>query len=175
MNKLSIFMICLVPLSLIGMERAPHKSAAAQAIDMKLQNAFVAAAKKGNLAELKRLMRFKPRININAFDDTGMTALGSAIYGQQDKVIQFLIDNGADLEKRVEGIDPGKTPLMLAASVGNLAIVEMLLDAGADADETVTTGFGIAAKPKKAADYAKGAQAQEIRDALAGLRKKKLI
>lgn len=177
MKKLFIIMCCLLSLSLVAMERAPQplKPAAQSTIDMKLQNSFVAAAKKGDLAEVKRLMRFKPRIHIDAFDDTEMTALGAAIYGGHKNMVQFLIDNGADVSKRVQGIDPNKTPLMLAAAVGNLGIVEMLLDAGADPDETLKAGFGAMAFTKKASDFAKGDDAQQIRDALAGLRKKKLI
>lgn len=71
---------------------------------------------------------------VNARTESGWTALSKAAYSAETKrgfadVAQALIAAGADVEAP---IGYGVRPLMLAAGYGETAVVEVLLNAGAD-------------------------------------------
>jgi ankyrin repeat protein len=71
---------------------------------------------------------------VNARTESGWTALSKAVYSAELKrgfadVAQALIAAGADIEAP---IGYGVRPLMLAAGYGETAVVEVLLNAGAD-------------------------------------------
>lgn len=72
--------------------------------------------------------------DVNATDSAGWGALMKACYNAELKrgfanVVQTLIDGGANIEA---AIGYGVRPLMLAAGYGETAVVEALLQAGAD-------------------------------------------
>ena len=90
------------------------------------------AAHAGNLAMVHALI--KSGADVNACDERGWTPLMKAAYNADlDRgfadVVQALIDAGANVEMP---IGYGIRPLMLAAGYGETAVVETLLNAGAD-------------------------------------------
>lgn len=96
-------------------------------------------------------------VDINSFDDSGLTALMCAARDDDASVVQAIIESGADINLRSateigdnDGNDApklgertpqhgnwkteGKTALFHAAELGRLEIVEALVEAGADLD-----------------------------------------
>ncbi len=84
--------------------------------------------------------------NINYQDESGWTALMYATRSQDNKMVNFLLENGANPNIKS---NRGDTALMLAANKYNKVIVELLLEAGADLDLKDKDG-------KTALDYARG-------------------
>ena len=66
------------------------------------------------------------------------TPLHQAARYNNIEAVAALISHGADVNAREEN---GKTPLMLATVNGNAKVVEALLDAGADKELKVTSGW----------------------------------
>jgi len=64
---------------------------------------------------------------IEAADNNGWTALILAAIWGHDKVVQLLLDRGA----QIEAANNGKTILMFAAEIGEEKVVQVLLDRGA--------------------------------------------
>ena len=60
-------------------------------------------------------MAVEAGVDVNAADDTGMTALHTAASRHLDTVVQLLADSGANLNAQT---GDGKTPLMTAAGRG---------------------------------------------------------
>lgn len=90
------------------------------------------AAHAGNLATVKALI--DAGADVKAADERGWTALSKSTYNPEQKrgfadVAQILINAGANIEAPV---GYGVRPLMLAAGYGETAVVESLLQAGAD-------------------------------------------
>lgn len=96
---------------------------------------LVDVVKNGNLAAARALL--KQRVDVNAPDAEGMTALHWAAHRNNQELVQLLLAAGANPNAanryRVR-------PLHEAATVGNAAIVEALLKAGADAEATYGEG-----------------------------------
>ena len=92
----------------------------------------------GNLAGVRA--ELSAGVDINTAAPDGSTALQWAVYGEQESLVQILIDTGADVSQaNLYGV----RPVFLAAENGNGSILRRLLDAGADpnsvmpGDETV--------------------------------------
>ncbi len=90
------------------------------------------ASHDGNLPMVQMLI--EAGADIDAHDDRGWSPLSKAVYNTELKrgfadVVQALVDAGANIET---AIGYGVRPLMLAAGYGETAIVEVLLQAGAD-------------------------------------------
>lgn len=90
------------------------------------------AAHLGNLPMVNALIAAGS--DVNACDERGWAPLIKAAYNADQKrgfadVVQVLIDAGANIEA---AIGYGVRPLMLAAGYGETAVVEALLQAGAD-------------------------------------------
>ena len=90
------------------------------------------AAHAGDLAMVQVLI--EGGADVNACDERGWSPLSKAVYNPELKrgfadVVQVLIDAGANIEA---AIGYGVRPLMLAAGYGETAVVEALLNAGAD-------------------------------------------
>ena len=97
-----------------------------------MSDELMQAAQAGNLAEVQRLIA--AGADVNAVAEGGWTALMRACYNAELKqgfaeVVKALVDAGANIEAP---IGYGVRPLMLAAGYGETAVVEVLLQAGAD-------------------------------------------
>ncbi|MEA3456197.1 MAG: ankyrin repeat domain-containing protein, partial [Campylobacterota bacterium] len=82
----------------------------------------------GSLDAIKLLLEYG--LDIKACDDTGISALDTAIKFKRHDIIELCIEKGLDVNasSRKSGI----TPLMLASCFSNIQTVEMLLEHGAD-------------------------------------------
>lgn len=88
--------------------------------------------------------------NVNAPDEYFGSALIAATLGASLPNVKVLLENGAKSTVNAQHPDTGATALMIAADRGNVNIVEVLLDAGADPSLKDRKG-------KTALDYAKQA------------------
>jgi len=86
------------------------------------------AALRGELGEVTKLVAQGHDVNHDAGDDE--TALTSAIRGRKYDVVRFLIGKGANVNQ--QGRLSGTTPLMSAARSGDLEVIQLLLEHGAD-------------------------------------------
>lgn len=89
-------------------------------------NDLVWSASEGNLPKVKSLVEGGIGVNTKAFDD-GQTPLIAAVRSGRLKVIEFLLDSGADINLN----DAGGTPLYWAAFSGQVDIYRFLLARGA--------------------------------------------
>ena len=97
-----------------------------------LFEAFLIAARDGDVHIIPQLI--EDVANIDARNEYGWDALGMAIEGESIDAVKMLLrlganPNGAPLEGSLFG---KTTPLMLAAQKGNIQIINILLDDGAD-------------------------------------------
>ena len=70
------------------------------------------------------------RVDLNAVDINGMSALHDAVIAQSVSITEVLIAAGADVS--LSGASSGQTPLILAATEGGVAVAQCLLNHGAD-------------------------------------------
>ena len=78
--------------------------------------------------ETVRYLAGLPEVDINHKGKDRDTALHKAVYKGHSKMVQVLIDAGADIE--VTG-DFGRSPLLVASTLGNLRIAKMLVKSDA--------------------------------------------
>ena len=98
-------------------------------------NALVAAAKKDDLAAVRRLLQQGAAVNVSEAD--GSTALHWAVESDNLEMTRLLLKAGADV-KRANRY--GMTPLHLAAVNGNVVVMRDLLDAGANPNAVLPEG-----------------------------------
>jgi len=103
------------------------------AVDEAGETALMHAAHAGHLMAVQQLLT--AGADVNAKSPQGWTALAKAAYNGETgcgyvEVIKVLQDAGASLDERIFF---GITPLMLAAGGGDAAVVEWLINNGADA------------------------------------------
>lgn len=89
------------------------------------------AAKKGDLAALRKLLRADPSL-VHARDKEGSTPLHWAAWRGQAEVARLLLEAGADVSARNQNTHWGTTPLHAAAHGNQAAVVQLLLANGAD-------------------------------------------
>jgi uncharacterized protein len=94
------------------------------------------AAQKKDIGALRALVQ--RRIDVNAVQPDGTTALHWAVVWNNEEAISLLLRAGADVKARNRY---GATPLSEAVSAGRAAMVESLLKAGAD-PKALTTDEG---------------------------------
>lgn len=99
-------------------------------VDLRL----VEAVKQRRLSEVAALL--KQKVDVNARQADGSTALHWAAYREARDVAEMLIRAGAQIDIPN---DLDATPLSIAAENGSAAIVEVLLKAGADANRRSNT------------------------------------
>jgi len=93
------------------------------------------AAQKGDVDAVRQLIA--DRVNIDAKDYYGKTALHVAAETGHERVAALLIEAGTDMEVRtpISGrgfSDYGSTPLILTARWGHTSVAELLINSGAD-------------------------------------------
>jgi ankyrin repeat protein len=96
---------------------------------------LVDAVKAANTSAVRTLLA--QRVDVNAPQPDGTTALHWAAHGDDAALVELLIQAGADAKAANRY---GVTPLWLACMNGNAASVEMLLKAGADANTVLPEG-----------------------------------
>jgi ankyrin repeat protein len=118
------------------------------------------AAIRGNLGEVKRLVE-QEGVDVNARDARDATPLKNAALGGRTKVVRYLLDHGADVNRPGGKKSDGNSPLIEAAMAGNVEIVRMLVEAGADVGYEAS-GYDVdydalaaakTARQKKVVDY----------------------
>ncbi|HEY8206659.1 MAG TPA: ankyrin repeat domain-containing protein [Myxococcaceae bacterium] len=67
----------------------------------------------------------------------GGNALSAAILNSRTKIVELLLAHGARVDTRYSGEMKGVTPIILAAQAGNVEIIKMLIDRGADVNSEV--------------------------------------
>lgn len=98
---------------------------------------FHAMARSGNYAGLKTLLQQvgdeHAKNIINGQDHRGFTVLHKAMESGHLKLVQMLLDLGADIAAKVTGEDPkGWTALHLAAFDNHPKVIQLLVKAGAE-------------------------------------------
>lgn len=115
---LPILLLLMAPMAVLSAEEASGPSAPAD---------IYLAAKEGRLEKVRSLIA--EGADINAVNAQGRSALMSAVYKRNRRIVRELLVEGAD----VNTVDAmGRTALMMAVIVGDHEIVQMLIDAGAD-------------------------------------------
>jgi ankyrin repeat protein len=100
---------------------------------------LIAAATKGDLVEVKRLLKEGAETDgPNAKNSYGWTALILASMNGHKEIVELLLKNGADIEAKDSD---GRTALMWASTYGHSAIVELLLKNGADIEAKDSHGW----------------------------------
>jgi hypothetical protein len=83
------------------------------------------AAYHGDLALVKHLLDKGVRV-----DPAGGSPLSSAVFGGRTEVVMFLLARGANINSQTNSA--AETPLMVAASTGNVSMIRLLLTNGAE-------------------------------------------
>ena len=104
------------------------KGASLEATGPKGRTAVIWAAANGHTSVVEFLHR--QGADIKAKDSNDQTALMFAVKGSYAETVKYLLENGADVNAR--SIKQGFTPLTIAAAVGDVNVVRLLLDHGAD-------------------------------------------
>lgn len=92
---------------------------------------FIKAAKKGNVANLKALLKSDGKL-LEARDSDGSTALHCATWKGLEATVSWLISVGANVHAHNENDHWGTTALHAAAHANQAKIAQRLIDAGAD-------------------------------------------
>lgn len=100
----------------------------------KLDEALFDAAKSGNKTKVSELI--DAGADVNAISKRGRTALKYAVESGLMKIVEMLIEYGAD----VKGCTNSGTPLMSAAYHGRTKIAELLLTSGAEVNKKFSDG-----------------------------------
>ena len=97
--------------------------------------AFLSAAKKGKLDEVKSLLA--EGVDVDCSDAFSCTGLFWASANNHKSIVEFLIEKGANLNA---GAGVGGTPLARAAYEGHVEVVELLIAKGADVNAKDVSG-----------------------------------
>ena len=99
-----------------------------RAQNMTGEHALLLAAKKNSLAHVKKLLNHKADVNVA--NTSNITPLMFAASNGHSDLVDFLIDEGAELE--IKDNQSGMTALLAAADGGHLSTVQKLIEAGAN-------------------------------------------
>ncbi len=101
----------------------------------------VAALENSRTDIFKALLDFG--VDVNARNETGRTALTAAVGGKTEELAftmtKFLIDSGANVNTKTT--DDAATPLMFASQAPYKSVIRLLLENGADINETNDLGM----------------------------------
>ena len=106
------------------------KGASVEATAPKNRTALIWAATNGHTTVVEVL--YGAGADINARDGDGHTALMFAVKGSNVSTVDFLLKNGADINAQSK--KQRITALIVAAAVGDVEVVRLLLEYGADTD-----------------------------------------
>ena len=120
---------CLVATMSVSAQRSPDGLGAAG------RSSLIDAVKKQDLQAVRALL--KQKINVNATEADGFTALHWAAQRNDLQLVELLLGAGANAKASTRYTI---TPLYLAAMNGNAAVIERLLNAGADPNGTAEEG-----------------------------------
>lgn len=90
-----------------------------------VESQWISAARTGDLATLKRL---RPQMRSVDEPINNVTALAVAAQGNHASCVEFLIDNGAAVDRRTP---QGRSPLLYAAESGHFELMTYLINRGA--------------------------------------------
>ena len=99
------------------------------ALPLRVSRELLRAAHDGDVALTEALLR-RPEVDADAADEYGRVALHEAVRHERVEVVQQLLVHGVDLDCARQS--DGCTALMTAARDGAVAVLGMLLEAGAD-------------------------------------------
>lgn len=101
--------------------------------DQKLQNTLVQAVVDNNIESVKRLLKFKPRVDVNGTNQYFEKPLDLAVRKGNTTIAELLLENGADPNlKTLGGLTPGKLLIAEAVERGDADMVQLLIKFGAD-------------------------------------------
>lgn len=100
---------------------------------------FIKAAKKGDVDQLKALLEVDKTL-LDAQDTDGSTALHCGAWKGHLDAVAFLLKSGAHVHAHNHNDHWGTSPLHAAAHANQSAIVQLLIDAGADVNAKDTNG-----------------------------------
>ncbi|KAL1140202.1 hypothetical protein AAG570_000134 [Ranatra chinensis] len=92
---------------------------------------------KNDFLSLKSII-LQHNLNVDIYDEHGMTPLKSAAYNGHKEICQFLLDQGADVN--CKNHEHGYTALHFAALSGNAEVCQLLLDSGANSHPLNSVG-----------------------------------
>lgn len=130
-------------------------------VALSAENNIHRAAHQGDVAQLRALLAQK-EIDVNTRDNFGGTALHAAMFQQNLKVVELLLNAGFDMN--AVGPRNGYTPLHDAVWANNIPAAQLLLDKGARTDIKSKDGM---TPYEKAVNEGKS----EIADVLQGARR----
>jgi ankyrin repeat protein len=116
-----------LPLAILALVAAPHVGAA--------EERLIDAVKRADRVAVQALL--EKRVDVNAAEPDGMTALHWAAQRGDVDITRLLIRGGADVDKTTRY---GIRPLYLAASGGHVTVIEALVEAGTDVNATTPQG-----------------------------------
>ena len=152
----------------------PVAAMPASVIDQKKQHLLVEAAGEGKIGEVKRLLRFKPMVNINSTSDqTFETPIEAAVKKGKHAMVEYLLNEGANPNEITHGgLQPGLTLLMEAAANKDIKMIELLLAYGADPREKYRAPGRPRGNPRSVASFihtdATPEQRRQIEEILGG-------
>jgi len=112
-------------------ENQPTGMAQAQSKPVNFAKEIIKAAKSGIESRVRELLQQDPSL-IHARDADGSTPLHCATWKGHLKVVETLLNHGADINARNNNEHWGTTPLHAAAHGNQRAIAELLIARGAD-------------------------------------------
>lgn len=103
---------------------------------MQLDNMLLQACKNNQKGVVQTFLK-RGGIDVNKRDTSGNTPLIYACLKSARDIVRLLLDNGAEADL---GNQKNRMPMHFAAEVGNIQIISMLVDAGADVNCTDNDG-----------------------------------
>ena len=131
-----VFAISIALFSTGCAQKAADTDMHAQTTTLYTETSIVDAVKAGDLDLVAK--HLKAKVNPNAKDGSGNTLLHISVTAKDEKMLNLLLDNNAD----INSIDElGLTPLHLAVSNNTQSVIELLLLKGAATEIISTQGF----------------------------------